>query len=42
MQRLGDPVSTEIGAKRRAVEGVVFSAGKHSETLFPDVCAALD
>jgi hypothetical protein len=24
------------------VEGVVFAAGQHSETLFPNVCAALE
>jgi hypothetical protein len=24
------------------VEGVVFAAGQHSETLFPNVCSALE
>jgi hypothetical protein len=32
----------DLGRTITTVEGVVFSAGQHSETLFPDVCAALD
>jgi hypothetical protein len=32
----------DLGRTITTVEGVVFSAGQHSENLFPDVCAALD
>jgi hypothetical protein len=32
----------DLGRTVTTVEGVVFSAGLHSEALFPDVCAALD
>jgi opacity protein-like surface antigen len=32
----------DIGRTVTTVEGLVFSAGRHSETLFPNVCAALD
>ena len=32
----------DLGRTVTTVEGVVFSAGQHSGTLFPDVCAALD
>jgi opacity protein-like surface antigen len=32
----------DLGRTITTVEGVIFSAGQHSETLFPDVCAALD
>jgi hypothetical protein len=32
----------DLGRTVTTVEGLVFSAGQHSETLFPDVCAALD
>jgi hypothetical protein len=36
------PVYTDLGRTITTVEGVIFSAGQHSETLFPNVCAALD
>lgn len=36
------PVVADLGRTITTVEGVVFSAGQHSESLFPDVCAALD
>ncbi|MGZ8693400.1 MAG: hypothetical protein ACXWZT_11800 [Gaiellaceae bacterium] len=36
------PVYADLGRTVTTVEGVVFSAGQHSETLFPNVCAALD
>jgi opacity protein-like surface antigen len=36
------PVYTDLGRTITTVEGVVFAAGQHSETLFPNVCAALD
>src|SRR5262245_57731954 len=32
----------DLGRTITTVEGVIFSAGQHSEALFPDVCAALD
>jgi hypothetical protein len=32
---------TDLGRTITTVEGVVFSAGQHSETLFPNVCEAL-
>ena len=32
----------DLGRTVITVEGVVFSAGLHSDALFPDVCAALD
>ena len=32
----------DLGRTITTLEGIVFSAGQHSETLFPDVCAALD
>jgi opacity protein-like surface antigen len=35
------PVIADLGRTITTVEGVVFSAGQHSESLFPDVCAAL-
>lgn len=31
----------DIGRTVTTVEGLVFSAGRHSETLFPNVCEAL-
>ena len=36
------PVYADLGRTITTVEGVVFSAGQHSETLFPNVCAALE
>jgi hypothetical protein len=36
------PVYTDLGRTVTTVEGVIFSAGQHSEALFPNVCAALD
>jgi hypothetical protein len=33
------PVFADLGRTITTVEGVVFSAGQHSELLFPDVCA---
>ena len=36
------PVYADLGRTITTVEGVIFSAGQHSETLFPNVCAALD
>jgi opacity protein-like surface antigen len=35
------PVYADLGRTITTVEVVVFSAGQHSETLFPNVCAAL-
>jgi hypothetical protein len=35
------PVYGDIGRTITTLEGVVFSAGQHSESLFPKVCAAL-
>lgn len=35
-------VYADLGRTITTVEGVVFSAGQHSSTLFPNVCAALD
>ena len=32
----------DIGRTVTTVEALVFSAGRHSETLFPNVCDALD
>ena len=32
----------DLGRTVTTAEGVIFSAGLHSEALFPDVCAALD
>jgi hypothetical protein len=32
----------DIGRTITTVEGIVFAAGRHSETLFPNVCEALD
>jgi hypothetical protein len=32
----------DLGRTITTVEGVVFAAGQHSETLFPNVCSALD
>jgi hypothetical protein len=32
----------DLGRTVTTVEGLVFSAGQHSENLFPDVCEALD
>ena len=34
-------VFADLGRTITTVEGVVFSAGQHSETLFPNVCEAL-
>jgi opacity protein-like surface antigen len=34
-------VYADLGRTITTVEGVIFSAGQHSETLFPNVCAAL-
>ena len=34
-------VYADLGRTITTVEGVVFSAGQHSETLFPNVCQAL-
>ena len=31
----------DLGRTITTAEGVIFSAGQHSETLFPNVCAAL-
>ena len=31
----------DLGRTVTTVEGVIFAAGQHSETLFPNVCAAL-
>ena len=36
------PVYADLGRTITTVEGIVFSAGQHSETAFPNVCAALD
>ena len=36
------PVVADLGRTITTVEGVVFSAGQHSTSTFPDVCAALD
>ena len=36
------PVYADLGRTITTVEGVFFSAGQHSETLFPNVCAALE
>jgi opacity protein-like surface antigen len=36
------PVYSDVGRTVTTLEGVIFSAGQHSETLFPNVCAALD
>ena len=36
------PAVADLGRTVTTLEGVVFSAGQHSEALFPDVCAALD
>lgn len=36
------PVYTDLGRTITTLEGVIFSAGQHSETLFPNVCDALD
>jgi hypothetical protein len=36
------PVYTDLGRTITTVEGVIFLAGQHSETAFPNVCAALD
>lgn len=35
------PVYTDLGRTVTTLEGVIFVAGQHSETLFPNVCAAL-
>ena len=34
-------VYADLGRTITTIEGVVFSAGQHSETLFPNVCEAL-
>jgi hypothetical protein len=36
------PVVADLGRTITTVEGLVFAAGQHSETLFPSVCAALE
>jgi hypothetical protein len=36
------PVYADLGRTITTVEGVVFAAGQHSETLFPNVCSALE
>ncbi len=36
------PVYADLGRTITTFEGVIFWAGQHSETLFPNVCAALD
>jgi hypothetical protein len=35
------PVYSDVGRTITTLEGVIFSAGQHSESLFPNVCAAL-
>jgi hypothetical protein len=35
------PVYTDLGRTITTIEGLVFAAGQHSETLFPNVCEAL-
>jgi hypothetical protein len=35
------PVYTDLGRTITTLEGVIFAAGQHSETLFPNVCEAL-
>jgi hypothetical protein len=35
------PVYADLGRTITTLEGVIFSAGQHSETLYPNVCAAL-
>jgi hypothetical protein len=35
------PVYSDVGRTITTLEGVIFSAGRHSESLFPNVCAAL-
>jgi hypothetical protein len=37
----GGPVYADLGRTVTTVEGVIFAAGQHSETLFPNVCASL-
>lgn len=37
----GGPVYADLGRTITTLEGVIFAAGQHSETLFPNVCAAL-
>ena len=32
----------DLGRTITMVEGIVFSAGQHSETAFPNICASLD
>lgn len=32
----------DLGRTITTLEGLIFSAGQHSESLFPDVCEALD
>jgi hypothetical protein len=36
------PVFADVGRTVTLAEEVIFAAGLHSETLFPNVCAALD
>lgn len=35
------PVYTDLGRTITTLEGLIFAAGQHSETLFPNICAAL-
>ena len=35
------PVYSDVGRTVTTLEGVIFAAGQHSDTLFPNVCAAL-
>jgi len=35
------PVYTDLGRTITTLEGVIFAAGQHSDTLFPNVCEAL-
>lgn len=35
------PVYTDLGRTITTLEGLIFAAGQHSSTLFPNVCEAL-
>ena len=35
------PVYTDLGRTITTLEGLIFAAGQHSDTLFPNVCEAL-
>ena len=37
----GGPVFTDLGRTITTLEGLIFAAGQHSDTLFPNVCEAL-